>query len=166
MNKSGIIILLLLIVGGQAVKTWDVIKNELPITNNYIKNVIVREAEKNKLPPALMLSLAYQENSRHNRYLISSAGAVGILQVKPIAFREVMRLKGHREYLDTNRFPDEYLTELLQDIDLNVKIGICYFRRILDKQGGNVVKALYYYNAGHGKPYWDYADKILRRLYD
>jgi len=166
MNKSGIIILLLLIVGGQAVRTWDTVKAELPITNEYIKNVIVREAEKNNIPPALMLSLAYQENSRHNRYLISGAGAVGVLQIKPIAFREVMRLKGHREYIDTNRFPDDYLIYLLQDIDLNIKIGTFYFKKILDKQNGNVIRALYYYNAGHGTPYWDYADQILRRLYD
>ncbi len=102
------------------------------------------EARRANLPPELVLAVIEVE-SRFDRFAISSAGALGLMQVMPFWLKEIGR-------------PDDNLF----DIHTNLRMGCTILRYYMDKSKGNLTHALARYN---GSLYSHrYTSKVYRAL--
>jgi len=102
------------------------------------------EAKRANLPPELVLAVIEVE-SRFDRFAISSAGALGLMQVMPFWLKEIGR-------------PDDNLF----DIHTNLRMGCTILRYYMDKSKGNLTHALARYN---GSLYsHSYTSKVYRAL--
>jgi soluble lytic murein transglycosylase-like protein len=95
------------------------------------------------LPPGLVLAILEVE-SRFDRWAVSNAGAVGLMQVMPF-WPE--RLGMRRSELVT--------------VDANIRMGCAILRFYLDRERRDVRKALEYYNGSVGRR--DYPDRVIVR---
>jgi soluble lytic murein transglycosylase-like protein len=102
------------------------------------------EARRVDVPPELVLAVMDVE-SRFNRYAVSSAGAVGLMQVMPFWPNEL----GMRN-------------EQLVRIADNVRMGTTILGYYLRKERGNYQRALQRYNGSLGRP--TYSDMVIDRL--
>ena len=96
-----------------------------------------------RLPPGLMMAIIDVE-SRFDRWAVSRAGAVGLMQVMPF----------WPEQLGMRRFQ-------LVRISENIKMGAAIFRFYLRRENKNVARALARYNGSLGRR--DYSDIVIRR---
>ncbi len=112
-----------------------------------ILEAVHRQATRDDVPPELVLAVIDVE-SNFDRYAISSSSALGLMQVMPFWVKEVGRK-------DKN---------VLFNIDFNVLLGCRILKYYLDKEHGDIVKALERYNGSRGRR--DYADRVLDRLRD
>lgn len=110
----------------------------------HILRQVHDEARRVDLPPELVLAVIDVE-SNFDRFAISWAGARGLMQVMPFWLDEIGR-------------PDDNLFH----IDTNLRMGCTILRYYLDRERGDLVKALARYNGSVGRRI--YADKVLRRL--
>jgi soluble lytic murein transglycosylase-like protein len=102
------------------------------------------ESRRVNIPPELVLSVMDVE-SRFDRYAVSSAGAVGLMQVMPFWPREL-----------------GMSNEQLIRVGDNVRMGTTILGYYLRKERGNYARALQRYNGSLGRP--DYSDKVIDRL--
>mgnify|MGYP003503480259 CR=1 FL=1 len=102
------------------------------------------EAKRAELPPELVLAVMDVE-SRFNRYAVSSAGAVGLMQVMPFWPKELGM---------TN-------SQLVRVSD-NIRMGTTILSYYLRKERGNYQRALQRYNGSLGRP--NYSDLVIDRL--
>jgi soluble lytic murein transglycosylase-like protein len=102
------------------------------------------EARRVDVPPELVLALMDVE-SRFDRYAVSSAGAVGLMQVMPFWPHELGM---------TN--------EQLVRIPENVRMGTTILGYYLRKERGNYQRALQRYNGSLGRP--TYSDLVIDRM--
>jgi soluble lytic murein transglycosylase-like protein len=102
------------------------------------------EARRVDIPPELVLAVMDVE-SRFDRYAVSSAGAVGLMQVMPFWPREL-----------------GMSNEQLVRIGDNVRMGTTILGYYLRKERGNYQRALQRYNGSLGRP--DYSDLVIDRL--
>jgi soluble lytic murein transglycosylase-like protein len=102
------------------------------------------EAKRVDIPPELVLAVMDVE-SRFDRYAVSSAGAVGLMQVMPFWPRELGM---------TN-------DQLVRIAD-NVRMGTTILGYYLRKERGNYQRALQRYNGSLGRP--TYSDLVIDRL--
>jgi soluble lytic murein transglycosylase-like protein len=102
------------------------------------------ESRRVNIPPDLVLAVMDVE-SRFDRYAVSSAGAVGLMQVMPFW---PSQLGMSNEQLI--RVPD------------NVRMGTTILGYYLRKERGNYARALQRYNGSLGRP--DYSNKVIDRL--
>ncbi|MCH8157028.1 MAG: lytic transglycosylase domain-containing protein [Nitrospinae bacterium] len=93
-----------------------------------------------KLDPWFILSLMRQE-SAFNEKIVSSANAIGLMQLLPTTAAEVAR--------SIDREPPE--AEQLKDPQVNIVLGVEYLNRLLNTFDGNAIYALAAYNAGENK---------------
>lgn len=105
---------------------------------------IHREATQANLPPELVIALIDIE-SRFDHFAISKAGAQGLMQVMPFWLKEI----GHAD-------------DNLMDIDTNLRMGCTILKYYLDKEKGNIRRALARYNGSLGS--WVYPDKVMSVL--
>ncbi|WP_455376550.1 lytic transglycosylase domain-containing protein [Kaarinaea lacus] len=110
---------------------------------NFLKNVHY-EAKRADLAPELVLSVIHVE-SLFNRWAISSVGAQGLMQIMPFWLKEIGR-EG----------------DSLFDIKTNLRFGCTILRHYLDKEKGNLTRALARYNGSLGR--FKYPNKVLDRL--
>jgi soluble lytic murein transglycosylase-like protein len=96
-----------------------------------------------RLPPGLVMALIDVE-SRFNRWAVSPAGAVGLVQVMPFWPEEL----GMRRY-QLVRIPE------------NIRMGTAIFRYYLKRERNNVAKALARYNGSVGRTW--YSDMVIQR---
>lgn len=102
------------------------------------------EATRANLRPELVLSVIEVE-SRFDRFAISSAGAMGLMQVMPFWLKEIGR-------------PDDNLF----DIRTNLRMGCTILRYYMDMEKDNLTHALARYN---GSLYsYKYTNKIFHAL--
>lgn len=106
-----------------------------PRSRVRLLEAVHREATLADLKPELVLSVIHVE-SLFNRFAISSAGARGLMQIMPFWMKEIGR-------------PDDNLF----DLDTNLRYGCTILRFYLDKEKGNMSRALARYNGSLGK-YW------------
>ena len=107
------------------------------------------EATRAGLDPQLVLGLI-QVESGFNKYAISPAGARGLMQVMPFWVRQI----GSREHS-------------LFDLTTNLRYGCTILRHYLDRERGDLFRALGRYNGSLGKA--EYPEMVLgawRRHWD
>ena len=102
------------------------------------------EARRVDVPPELVLAVMDVE-SRFDRFAVSSAGAVGLMQVMPFWPRELGMTNDQLV-----RIPD------------NVRMGTTILGYYLRKERGNYQRALQRYNGSLGRPH--YSDLVIDRL--
>ena len=124
-----------------------------PRLARYVKDVKEREqilhnvhceARRVDIPPELVLAVMDVE-SRFDRYAVSSAGAVGLMQVMPFWPHQLGM---------TN--------DQLVRIGDNVRMGTTILGYYLRKERGNYQRALQRYNGSLGRP--TYSDLVIDRL--
>jgi soluble lytic murein transglycosylase-like protein len=102
------------------------------------------EASRADLPPELVLAVIDVE-SNFDHYAISVAGARGLMQIMPFWLDEIGR-------------PDDNLLH----ISTNLRFGCTILRFYLDREKGNLPRALGRYNGSLGKR--QYPNKVLDKL--
>ena len=110
---------------------------------NLLKQ-IHNEATRASLRPELVLAVIEIE-SRFDRFAISSAGALGLMQVMPFWLKEIGR-------------PDDNLF----DIHTNLRMGCTILRYYLDMEKGDLTQALARYNGSKGS--YRYTNKVFKVL--
>jgi soluble lytic murein transglycosylase-like protein len=94
-----------------------------------------------RLPPGLVMAIIEIE-SGFNRYAVSYAGAVGLMQVMPF-WPETLGMRRHQ----------------LTKIPENIRMGCAIFRAYLRRENHNIARALARYNGSTGKRW--YSDKVI-----
>ena len=102
------------------------------------------EASRVDLPPELILAVIEVE-SNFDRYAVSVAGALGLMQIMPFWLDEIGR-------------PDDNLLH----VDTNLRYGCTILRFYLDKENGDLRRALGRYNGSLGKR--KYPNKVIDKL--
>jgi soluble lytic murein transglycosylase-like protein len=102
------------------------------------------EAARVELPPELILAVIEVE-SNFDRYAVSGAGALGLRQVMPFWLDEIGR-------------PDDNLLHA----DTNLRYGCTILRFYLDKENGDLRRALGRYNGSLGQR--KYPNKVINKL--
>ena len=95
-----------------------------------------REANRAGLEPELVLAVIHVE-SNFDRFAISSAGARGLMQIMPFWLHEIGR-------------PHDNLFQ----IETNLRFGCTILRYYLDRERGNLDRALARYNGSLGKNWY------------
>lgn len=111
---------------------------------NEILEQVQCESKRLQLPPGLVMAVIDVE-SRFNRWAISSAGAVGLMQVMPFWPRQ----------LGMNNAQ-------LVKIPHNIHMGCTILKFYLEREKGDYTKALARYNGSVGRR--NYSDQVLLRL--
>lgn len=111
---------------------------------NLILEQVQCEARRLQLPPALVMAVIDVE-SRFNRLAVSSAGAVGLMQVMPFWPQQ---LGMHNSQLI--------------EIPHNIRMGCTILKYYLDRERGDYARALARYNGSLGRR--NYSDLVLVRL--
>ena len=94
-----------------------------------------------RLPPGLVMAVIEIE-SNFNRYAVSYAGAVGLMQVMPF-WPESLGMRRHQ------------LTKTAE----NIRMGCAILRAYLKREKHNIARALARYNGSTGKRW--YSDKVI-----
>jgi len=110
-----------------------------------ILKIVHHEATRSDVAPELVLAVIDVE-SNFDRYAISSASALGLMQVMPFWVKEV----GHDD------------KNALFDIRFNILLGCRILKYYLDMENGDLVRGLGRYNGSLGKRW--YADRVIDRL--
>ena len=97
-------------------------------------------ARDNRIDEATLLAIARQE-SRFSVDIVSSAGAVGLMQLMPATARWVARQMGRGDYRPAD----------IGDVATNTQFGAYYFKYWLDRLDGRPALAAAAYNAGPGR---------------
>lgn len=103
------------------------------------------QARRVDLPPELVLAVIDVE-SNFDRFAISSASALGLMQVMPF-------------WVDELGFDDK---NQLFDIETNVLLGCRILRYYVDMEDGDLIQGLARYNGSTGRRW--YADRVMERL--
>jgi soluble lytic murein transglycosylase-like protein len=111
----------------------------------HILRTVHRHATAAGLDPELVLAVIDVE-SNFDRFAISSASALGLMQVMPFWVEEV----------------GETDMNLLFDIDFNILLGCRILKYYLDMEDGELMQALARYNGSTGRRW--YGDRVLDRL--
>ncbi len=106
--------------------------------------MIHQEATRAGLIPELVLAVIEVE-SNFNQFAISRAGAIGLMQVMPFWLREI----GHPE-------------DNLFDARTNLRLGTTILKYYLDREDGNLTRALARYNGSVGS--YRYTNKVFEAL--
>ena len=96
-----------------------------------------------RIPPGLVMAIIDIESS-FNRYAVSTAGAVGLMQVMPF-WPEQLGMRRHQLI----RAPE------------NIRMGCAIFRAYMKRENNNIARALARYNGSVGKRW--YSDRVLER---
>ena len=99
---------------------------------DFVRRIIVREADRQGVPPALALAVAWQESGWQQR-VVSHAGAVGVMQLMP----------GTAEWVGQTMLGRPVR---IHEARSNIAAGVRLLRHYLDRYDGNrdLVLAAYY----------------------
>lgn len=110
-----------------------------------ILKTVHQHATRADLAPELVLAVIDVE-SNFDRYAISSASALGLMQIMPFWVDEL-------GYNDKNE---------LFDIDINILLGCRILKYYLDMEDGDLIQGLARYNGSTGRRW--YGDRVIERL--
>ncbi len=106
----------------------------------YFEEIVYEAAEDYQFDPLLLFSLIRQE-SFFEGFIISSAGAKGLMQLMPATGKEVS---------DLLKWPKNYQESDLYLPAINIRLGASYLARMRTYFQGDIFAALAAYNAGPG----------------
>jgi len=106
--------------------------------------LVHKEAARVELPPELILAVIEVE-SNFDRYAVSVAGALGLMQIMPFWLDEIGRPNDNLLHADTN-----------------LRYGCTILRFYLDKENGDLRRALGRYNGSLGRR--KYPNKVIDKL--
>jgi len=120
---------------------------QVPNINERLRilKTVHQHATRAELAPELVLAVIDVE-SDFDRYAISSASALGLMQIMPFWVDEL-------GYDDKN---------VLFDIDINILLGCRILKYYLDMEDGDMLQGLARYNGSTGRRW--YGDRVLQRL--
>ena len=98
-------------------------------------------ASEQELEPALLAAVVYVE-STGRLGVVSGAGAMGLMQLMPAAASDSSKALG---------MPTPSAEMLLNDAELNIRLGARHLAWTLKAEGGDLERALVAYNAGRAK---------------
>lgn len=99
---------------------------------NWLKQLIVQEAEKSaNVTPSVALAVARIESSFRPR-VVSSAGAIGVMQIMPRTGRDLFGLSQAE----------------LFDPATNIRAGVTFLDQLIERYDGRIDLALSHYNGG------------------
>ncbi|HHH45890.1 MAG TPA: lytic transglycosylase domain-containing protein [Thiotrichales bacterium] len=128
-------------MGNRLARRW----RRIPLRERvHILRAVHREATAAGLPPELVLAVIEVE-SGFDRFALSSAGARGLMQVMPFWVDEIGR-------------PEDNLF----DIDTNLRYGCAILKLYLEREHGDLGRALARYNGSIGKRW--YPDRVFTAL--
>jgi soluble lytic murein transglycosylase-like protein len=112
---------------------------------SILKNVFCEASRPGELriPPGLVMAIIDIESS-FNRYAVSDAGAVGLMQVMPF-WPESLGMRRHQLI----RAPE------------NIRMGCAILRAYLKRENSNIAHALARYNGSTGQRW--YSDKVINQ---
>ncbi|NKB21524.1 MAG: transglycosylase SLT domain-containing protein [Alphaproteobacteria bacterium] len=96
-----------------------------------VKKLVASEAARMQMPISLALAIAHAE-SNFNPRARSHKGARGVMQIMPATARGEYGIQAHQ----------------LWNPRINVRLGLHFLRRLIDRYDGRVDLALSYYNGG------------------
>ncbi|MFK0573765.1 lytic transglycosylase domain-containing protein [Endozoicomonas sp.] len=106
--------------------------------------LVYKEAKQADLPPELILALIHTE-STFDQYAVSSAGAQGLMQIMPF-WKYVIGQK----------------QDNLLSLQTNIRYGVEILRHYLEKENGDLTRALARYNGSLGKTW--YPERVFTNL--
>ncbi len=109
----------------------------------YYKDIVMQEANETSIHPLLILSVIRQE-SFFESFVVSSAGARGLMQIMPATGSELAT---------RYNYPPNFQVEDLHVPLINVRLGTLYLANQRDYFGGDYYMALAAYNGGPGNAY-------------
>ena len=115
----------------------DVLKLAYPMP---YRRAIERWAAEFGLDPGFVAAMAYEE-SRFDPKAISSAGAIGLMQLIPSTGKEVARKLGIKRFSSSSLF----------DPELNIRLGCYYMARLMRAFKGRLELVAAAYNGGPGR---------------
>jgi soluble lytic murein transglycosylase-like protein len=115
-----------------------------PDERMHILKRVHHEASKLELPPNLVLAVIEVE-SNFDRWAVSVAGALGLMQVMPFWKDEIGRPEDNLNHIDTN-----------------LRYGCAILKFYLDKENGDYRRALGRYNGSLGQR--TYPNKVIDKL--
>ncbi|MCB1983605.1 MAG: lytic transglycosylase domain-containing protein, partial [Rhodoferax sp.] len=130
-------------VWDRCINTSDRTSGEVDLAQRFpmpLREHVLRAARDVELDPAYVYGLVRQE-SRFIMDARSHAGASGLMQLMPGTARWTARRLG----LD-------YRRAMINDRDLNLRLGTSYLRMVLDDFEGRIVLGAAAYNAGPNRP--------------
>jgi hypothetical protein len=101
------------------------------VSRTQIKQIVIEEAQRSTVPPALALAIAKVESDFQER-VRSHKGARGVMQIMPATARGEFGVHA----------------EELWDPRLNIQLGIDFLERLYAQYGGSWELALSHYNGG------------------
>lgn len=105
--------------------------NASQFTQAQVKQLLIDEALSQEVSPALILAIAKVE-SNFNPAALSAAGARGIMQIMPATAWQGFKVSA----------------QALYQPQTNVRVGVAYFKQLLEQYQGNEDIALSHYNGG------------------
>ena len=108
-----------------------------PTWRSHLVEVIHREATTAGIDPLLVAAIVARESSFRAR-VVSRAGAVGLMQLRPFVARDVAR-RVQLEWRDD---------ETLRRPESNVRLGVTYYRELVQRFDGDPHLALAAYHRG------------------
>ena len=102
-----------------------------------LADAVYEEARRADVDPLLVASIVARESSFRSR-VVSHAGAVGLMQIRPFVAEDVA----------TSHALDWSGVEMLHDPSINVRLGVSYYKQLLARFGGDERMALTAYNVG------------------
>lgn len=124
----------------------DRLRKHIPDDNyriQLLKN-IHHEAKRSGIQPEIVMAVIEVE-SNFNQFAISRAGAQGLMQVMPFWLKNIGR-------------PGDNLFKM----KTNLRYGCTILKYYIEKEKGNLTRALERYNGSYGK--WKYPSKVYRAL--
>ncbi|MDH5545785.1 MAG: lytic transglycosylase domain-containing protein [Gammaproteobacteria bacterium] len=124
------------------------LRTKFPDTHDRLTflRMVYNEARRVDLTPELVLSVI-QVESNFDQWAISKVGARGLMQVMPFWLKEIGR-------------PEDNLFH----IKTNLRMGCTILKHYLDKENGNLIRALGRYNGSLGS--YRYPNKVMAALRD
>jgi len=130
-------------VWDRCINTSDRTRVEVDMAQRFplpYRGQVMAQARETGVDPAVLYGLIRQE-SRFITDVRSSAGASGLMQLMPATARWTARKIGR-----------PYTPAMINDSDVNLRLGATYFKLVLDDFGGSLAMATAAYNAGPNRP--------------
>ena len=130
-------------VWDRCISTSDRTRAEIDLTQRFPtphRALIEAKARQSGVDPAVVFGLIRQE-SRFITDARSGVGASGLMQLMPATARWTAQQVGLT-----------YTNEMINDREVNLRLGAAYLKRVLDDLDGSLAMATAAYNAGPGRP--------------